>query len=113
MDVPGLEQGSTPAPDIFTDAFREGLKSAGYLELFEVSRKKIKSRFAHGLAKEKVRVGSLSLTASLSNIALQFNVHLEAFLEQKQVKKRGEFMIRFVGEQGKTFSRHSARANVS
>jgi hypothetical protein len=30
----------------------------------------------------------------------QFKVHLESFLREKGLKKRGEYMIRFVGEQG-------------
>lgn len=35
--------------------FLEGLKSAGYLQPLDVSRKAIKSRFTHGLKKEEVR----------------------------------------------------------
>ncbi|KAM0792483.1 hypothetical protein ACM66B_005156 [Microbotryomycetes sp. NB124-2] len=57
-----------------------GLLSAGYLELFDVSRKKIKTRFVHGLEK------------------LQFKVHLQAFLAQKIIKPTTEYMVRFVGK---------------
>ncbi|KAK4058667.1 hypothetical protein OIO90_000111 [Microbotryomycetes sp. JL221] len=56
-----------------------GLLAAGYLEMFDVSRKKIRARFVHGLEK------------------LQFKLHLEAFLSQKGVKPTTEFMVRFVG----------------
>ncbi|GAA5898039.1 hypothetical protein JCM5296_001462 [Sporobolomyces johnsonii] len=59
--------------------FQRGLRWAGYLEPLDTSRKKIKQRFVHGLEKE------------------DFTAHLDAFLEQKGIKKRGEWMIRFVG----------------
>ncbi|GAA5964129.1 hypothetical protein JCM21900_003637, partial [Sporobolomyces salmonicolor] len=50
---------------------QRGLRWAGYLEPLHTSRKKIKQRF--------------------------FTAHLDAFLEQKGIKKRGEWVVRFVG----------------
>ncbi|GAA5919337.1 hypothetical protein JCM1841_004347 [Sporobolomyces salmonicolor] len=59
--------------------FQRGLRWAGYLEPLDTSRKKIKQRLVLGLEKE------------------DFTAHLDAFLEQKGIKKRGEWMVRFVG----------------
>ncbi|ORY55346.1 hypothetical protein BCR35DRAFT_335641, partial [Leucosporidium creatinivorum] len=61
--------------------FAGGLMAAGYLEMFDISRKKIKTRFSHGLGKEN------------------FKDHLTTFLDTKDLKSRGEYMIRFVGQQ--------------
>ncbi|GAA5890397.1 hypothetical protein JCM6882_008823 [Rhodosporidiobolus microsporus] len=59
--------------------FAEGLRKAGYLSPIDTSRKAIKGRFVHGLEKE------------------EFKAHLDVFLENKSLKPRGEYMVRFQG----------------
>lgn len=61
--------------------FKRGLVAAGYVEPLDTSRRKVKSRFVHALTKEK------------------FKPYLDQFLDAKNVKARGEFMVRFVGLQ--------------
>ncbi|KAI5479636.1 hypothetical protein MNV49_003146 [Pseudohyphozyma bogoriensis] len=60
--------------------FARGLQAAGYCEMLETSRKKIKTRFVHALNKEN------------------FKSHLHQFLKAKMLKARGEYMVRFVGQ---------------
>ncbi|GAA6026929.1 hypothetical protein JCM8097_005971 [Rhodosporidiobolus ruineniae] len=66
--------------------FREGLLLAGYVAPIDTSRKAIKGRFQHGLEKQ------------------EFKAHLDAFLEEKNLKPLGAYMIRF---QGPTAEAHS------
>ncbi|GAA5872492.1 hypothetical protein JCM3774_006837 [Rhodotorula dairenensis] len=77
--VPLLTDANVNTNPLEAPRFLEGLKSAGYLQPLDVSRKAIKSRFMHGLKKE------------------DFQANLEAFLEEHQLKARGEFMVRFRG----------------
>ncbi|GAA5978065.1 hypothetical protein JCM10908_004215 [Rhodotorula pacifica] len=77
------EDGANPLED---PRFLQGLRSAGYLEPLDVSRKATKSRFMHGLKKE------------------EFQANLDTFLEDQQLKARGEYMIRFRGTATETHS---------
>ncbi|GAA5833335.1 hypothetical protein JCM11251_005208 [Rhodosporidiobolus azoricus] len=62
-----------------SEGFREGLRKAGYLAPIDTSRKAIKGRFVHGLDKE------------------EFKAHLDSFLDDKSLRSRGEYMVRFRG----------------
>ncbi|GAA6001050.1 hypothetical protein JCM10207_007389 [Rhodosporidiobolus poonsookiae] len=72
--------------------FQVGLKKAGYTAPIDTSRKTIKGRFVHGLGKQ------------------DFKAHLASFLEQKGLKPRGEYMVRF---QGPTTESHSPFVHLS
>ena len=79
--------------------FLRGLQSAGYLQPLDISRKTIQRRFMHALKKEEAsrHIDSLSCTTEKLTSNLQFQANLEAFLEQHELKARGQFMVRFRG----------------
>lgn len=61
LEIPGAGAGQSrggPEHPFEQDGFTSGLLSAGYFgtgpEMFDLSRKKIKARFSHGLAKQNV-----------------------------------------------------------
>jgi hypothetical protein len=50
-----VQPGGSSSHPFEEPGFELGLKAAGYCEMLDTSRKRIKSRFSHGLGKEKVR----------------------------------------------------------